>query len=208
MVLYTSDQNFKLHNSHADLVRFISPSSRYFLSSTTAIRIRLIHRTAKLSKAKPKVITYQQPYIKFDSEIFYTMDSFQIFTTSTSLVDSVDKKLLVVLRDGRKLIGILRSFDQFANLVLEDTIERIYVADTYGDIPRGIFIIRGENVVLLGEIDEDKEDESPLREVPVENVLQIQREEMEAKVKREKTKHRMLSDQGFSVDVAEFGELY
>ncbi|KAF9205026.1 SM-like, degradation of cytoplasmic mRNAs and positively regulates transcription initiation [Haplosporangium sp. Z 27] len=136
------------------------------------------------------------------------MDSFQVFTTSTSLVDSVDKKLLVVLRDGRKLIGILRSFDQFANLVLQDTIERIYVGDTYGDIPRGIFIIRGENVVLLGEIDEDKEDELPLREVPVEEVLQIQKEEMEAKLKREKTKHRMLSEQGFSVDTAEFGELY
>jgi U6 snRNA-associated Sm-like protein LSm1 len=36
--------------------------------------------------------------------------------------------------------------------VLQDTIERIYVGDAYGDIPRGIFIIRGENVVLLGEI--------------------------------------------------------
>lgn len=42
--------------------------------------------------------------------------------------------------------------DQFANLVLTDTIERIHVGDMYGDIQRGIFIIRGENVVLLGEI--------------------------------------------------------
>ncbi|KAG0214628.1 hypothetical protein B0O80DRAFT_447141 [Mortierella sp. GBAus27b] len=136
------------------------------------------------------------------------MDGFQIFTTSTSLVESVDKKLLVVLRDGRKLIGILRSFDQFANLVLQDTIERIYVGDTYGDIPRGIFIIRGENVVLLGEIDEDKEDELPLRRVPVDEVLQVQRAEMEARVKREKARQKLLSDQGFSVDTAEFGELY
>ncbi|KAF9935583.1 SM-like, degradation of cytoplasmic mRNAs and positively regulates transcription initiation [Modicella reniformis] len=136
------------------------------------------------------------------------MDGFQIFTTSTSLVESVDKKLLVVLRDGRKLIGILRSFDQFANLVLQDTIERIYVGDTYGDIPRGIFIIRGENVVLLGEIDEDKEDELPLRKVPVDEVLQIQRAEMEAKIKRERERHRLLSEQGFSVDAVEFGELY
>ncbi|KAF9362557.1 MAG: Sm-like ribonucleoprotein [Benniella sp.] len=136
------------------------------------------------------------------------MDGFQIFTTSTSLVESVDKKLLVVLRDGRKLIGILRSFDQYANLVLQDTIERIYVGDTYGDIARGIFIIRGENVVLLGEIDEDKEDELPLRKVPVDEVLQIQRVEMEAKIKREKARQRLLSEQGFSVDPAEFGELY
>lgn len=39
-----------------------------------------------------------------------------------------------------------------ANLVLEDTVERIYRANNYGDIPRGVFLIRGENVVLLGEI--------------------------------------------------------
>ena len=59
---------------------------------------------------------------------------------------------MVLLRDGRTLIGYLRSVDQFANLVLHRTIERIHVGKEYGDIPRGVFIIRGENVVLLGEI--------------------------------------------------------
>ena len=59
---------------------------------------------------------------------------------------------MVLLRDGRTLIGYLRSVDQFANLVLHRTIERIHVGNEYGDIPRGVFIIRGENVVLLGEI--------------------------------------------------------
>jgi len=39
-----------------------------------------------------------------------------------------------------------------ANLVLHRTVERIHVGKKYGDIPRGIFVIRGENVVLLGEI--------------------------------------------------------
>ena len=39
-----------------------------------------------------------------------------------------------------------------ANLLLQDTIERIYVEKKYGDIPRGIFLVRGENVSLLGEI--------------------------------------------------------
>ena len=39
-----------------------------------------------------------------------------------------------------------------ANLVLQDTIERIFVQDLYADIPRGIFLVRGENVLLLGEI--------------------------------------------------------
>lgn len=39
-----------------------------------------------------------------------------------------------------------------ANLVLQDTIERIFIEDVYADIPRGVFLVRGENVLLLGEI--------------------------------------------------------
>jgi U6 snRNA-associated Sm-like protein LSm1 len=86
--------------------------------------------------------------------------------------------MLVVLRDGRKLHGVLRSYDQFgtflsflfcfwtcapkflfiylndhlANLVLEDTVERIYAGNTFAEKWCGLFLIRGENVVLLGEI--------------------------------------------------------
>ncbi|CAO3660809.1 unnamed protein product [Rhizopus microsporus] len=129
------------------------------------------------------------------------------FTTSTGLIDSIDKKLMVVLRNGRKLIGTLRSFDQFANLVLQDTIERIYVGNCYGDIPRGIFLIRGENVVLLGEIDLDKEEEINLRQVPVEEILAAQREELEAKERLEKIKSKILHNQGFCVDTSQ-NDLY
>ena len=68
------------------------------------------------------------------------------------LIIFVAEKVIVVLRDGRTLIGFLRSVDQFANLVLHRTIERIHVGKEYGDIPRGVFIVRGENVALLGEI--------------------------------------------------------
>jgi U6 snRNA-associated Sm-like protein LSm1 len=37
----------------------------------------------------------------------------QMFTTAAQLLDLTDKKLMVALRDGRKLIGVLRSWDQF-----------------------------------------------------------------------------------------------
>jgi len=59
---------------------------------------------------------------------------------------------MVLLRDGRTLIGYLRSVDQYANLLLQQTVERIHVGKKFGDIPRGVFLVRGENVVLLGEI--------------------------------------------------------
>lgn len=69
-----------------------------------------------------------------------------------SLLEQIDKRVLVLLRDGRSLFGILRSLDQFANLVLHLTVERIYIGNEYGEIDRGVFFIRGENVVLCGEV--------------------------------------------------------
>ena len=42
-----------------------------------------------------------------------------------------------------------------ANLVLQDTIERVFAPEPeclYADIQRGIYLVRGENVLLLGEI--------------------------------------------------------
>lgn len=76
-------------------------------------------------------------------------------------------------------MGLLRSFDQFgtvfvcsficcllkveifsedvfviceANAVIEEAYERVIVGDLYCDIPLGLYIIRGENVVLIGEL--------------------------------------------------------
>lgn len=71
----------------------------------------------------------------------------QYLPGTASLIEELDKRLMVLLRDGRTLIGYLRSVDQFANLVLHKTIERIHVGSDFGDIPRGIFVVRGENVV-------------------------------------------------------------
>ncbi|KAI8960528.1 Sm-like ribonucleoprotein [Daldinia sp. FL1419] len=95
----------------------------------------------------------------------------QMFTTAAQLLDLTDKKLLVCLRDGRKLTGVLRSWDQFANLVMQSTVERIYATTSdpldprpkglYADQNHGIFLVRGENVLLLGEIDLDKDDDPP-----------------------------------------------
>ena len=62
------------------------------------------------------------------------------------------ERLLVTLRDGRKLYGILRSYDQFGNLTLDDTVERLYIDLEYAEDHLGVFLVRGENVVLVGEI--------------------------------------------------------
>lgn len=116
------------------------------------------------------------------------------------------EKLLLVLRDGRKLLGVLRTWDQFANLVLTDTRERYFVTvpasgtppsstedpaaasqprRLYCDIPRGTYLVRGENVLVLGEVDLDRDDEPPVgyEEGDVEEVFRLQKE---ADLKRKK----------------------
>jgi len=103
--------------------------------------------------------------------------------------------MLVVLRDGRKLIGVLRSYDQFANLVLEDTLERMHQGSAYADIRRGVFLIRGENVVLLGEIDLDQEDVVPLQSVPLANLQPLYKEDTEARKRREVIHAKVLYEQ-------------
>lgn len=45
---------------------------------------------------------------------------------AASIIDQLDSRLLIVLRDGRNIVGTLRSFDQYLNLVLENTVERIF----------------------------------------------------------------------------------
>eukprot|EP00163_Fabomonas_tropica_P001050 TRINITY_DN1079_c0_g1_i2.p1 TRINITY_DN1079_c0_g1~~TRINITY_DN1079_c0_g1_i2.p1 ORF type:complete len:126 (+),score=24.45 TRINITY_DN1079_c0_g1_i2:270-647(+) len=111
-----------------------------------------------------------------------------------SIQTFLDQRTLVVLRDGRKLIGVLRSFDQFANLVVEGTVERIYVGNQYGDVPLGVYLIRGENVVMMGQVDEALLDHESLEKVDANEVLTLQKEEQEREaVELAKKKAQMLA---------------
>jgi len=118
---------------------------------------------------------------------------------ASSMVEQLDRKLLVILRDGRHLIGILRSFDQFSNMVLQEASERrilvVQKENSDGnnseanneslsticyqtDIQLGLFIVRGDNVVLLGEVDDDEEqNDGQIRFVSLEEFEQIEEEE-------------------------------
>ncbi len=81
----------------------------------------------------------------FDNQSMFSLNDSEIYSSdqnympgTASLIEDVDKQIMVVLRDGRTLIGYLRSIDQYANLLLSSTFERIHVGNKYGDIPKGI----------------------------------------------------------------------
>lgn len=83
------------------------------------------------------------------------------FTTAASIIGFVDRKVSAVLLNGRVVIGVLRTFDQFGNLVIHDGVERLYLSKTkqYAEstTPQ-IYVIRGENLLMLGDLDIDRED--------------------------------------------------
>jgi U6 snRNA-associated Sm-like protein LSm1 len=52
-------------------------------------------------------------------------ETFLEYAVRASLVDCLDKDMIVLLRDGKKFIGSLRTFDQFSNIVMSNCFERV-----------------------------------------------------------------------------------
>lgn len=69
------------------------------------------------------------------------------------------EKVLILTADGRTLTGTLISCDQVTNLVLGDTLERVIRPsddpEASIEVSHGLYLIRGENVVVCGLVDED-----------------------------------------------------
>jgi U6 snRNA-associated Sm-like protein LSm8 len=61
--------------------------------------------------------------------------------------------------DGRTLVGTLLSTDQLTNLVLSGTVERIIRTpddpEPNAEVDHGLYLIRGDNIVVCGEVDEE-----------------------------------------------------
>jgi U6 snRNA-associated Sm-like protein LSm8 len=77
---------------------------------------------------------------------------------SSNLSTFVDKLVTIITTDGRLLVGYLRGYDQTTNLILSAAQERTISPDepcTTEDL--GLYILRGDNVALVGETDEEKD---------------------------------------------------
>ncbi|KAI5301577.1 hypothetical protein KEM56_001581 [Ascosphaera pollenicola] len=76
-----------------------------------------------------------------------------------SLNSYMNKRILVLTVDGRTLVGTLLSTDQLTNIILQNTVERIIREpddpEPSSVIEHGLYLIRGDNVVVVGEVDED-----------------------------------------------------
>jgi len=66
--------------------------------------------------------------------------------TDKILEDSLGKTVLLLLRGGKRVRGLLRGFDQHLNLVLEKAED---VTDKDRIVELGLLIVRGDNVVMV-----------------------------------------------------------
>ena len=66
---------------------------------------------------------------------------------ATLLENSVDKRVSLLLKDGRSLEGKLTGFDEYMNMVLDETVET--AADGQEGRRLGKVILRGNNVVCI-----------------------------------------------------------
>ncbi|GMM36011.1 Lsm1 protein [Saccharomycopsis crataegensis] len=133
------------------------------------------------------------------------------FTTSAAIVGSLNKSVFVLLRDGRNLFGILRTFDQYANLVIQDTTERVYLLEEkqYGEIFQDNFLIRGENVVMFGELDLDAEDDhlKEFTKIDYKEANAKLNKKNEEKIKKGREHTKTYLQQGFTSDFSK-ADLY
>lgn len=81
---------------------------------------------------------------------------------TTILEKVVDERILVVTGDGRIFVGNLRGFDQNTNLVLSDCQERVFSEEGSNTLQLGLYLIRGDLVCMVCEVDDSVEREIDL----------------------------------------------
>ncbi|CAO3635885.1 unnamed protein product [Cunninghamella blakesleeana] len=67
-------------------------------------------------------------------------------TATPELKKYMDKHLSLQLNNNRKVIGILRGYNPFMNIVLDEAIEEVSSTEKN---PMGMVVIRGNSITLL-----------------------------------------------------------
>ncbi|WVR03939.1 hypothetical protein IAU60_000938 [Kwoniella sp. DSM 27419] len=86
----------------------------------------------------------------------------------------VDHLVQVILYDGRIIVGKLKGCDLRTNLILADCVEREYSAEEGVEmVPLGLYMIKGDNVALVAELDEEKDSTIDYTEIRAEPLPEI-----------------------------------
>ncbi|PNF24683.1 U6 snRNA-associated Sm-like protein LSm8 [Cryptotermes secundus] len=94
---------------------------------------------------------------------------------ASGLESYVNHTVSIITSDGRNFVGTLKGFDQTINLILDESHERVYSTNQgVEQVVLGLHIIRGDNVAIVGELDENLDsrlDLSSIRADPLNHVF-------------------------------------
>nr|XP_031857330.1 uncharacterized protein CI109_007278 [Kwoniella shandongensis]KAA5524402.1 hypothetical protein CI109_007278 [Kwoniella shandongensis] len=94
-----------------------------------------------------------------------------------------------------------------ANFLLDSCVERLHYKLEYADKDIGVLLVRGENVVALGEIDLIAEDMVPLVEVGLKEIEEKINAETKRRERDQIVREKVLSTMGF-VNEGREGDAY
>jgi U6 snRNA-associated Sm-like protein LSm8 len=78
-----------------------------------------------------------------------------------------EETVCVVTSDGRIILGQLVGHDQVQNLVLNEARERVYAEGSPPEtVELGLYVIRGDNVCLIADYNEDSWTEDAVSPLP------------------------------------------
>jgi len=93
---------------------------------------------------------------------------------TTTLNDYTSKTVSVLTSDGRTLVGTLTGFDQYQNLILTSCHERVWSEDRAVElVDLGVYVVRGDGVAVVGELDEEAEAKRDLEKERSEGIKPI-----------------------------------
>ncbi|CEQ42447.1 SPOSA6832_04251, partial [Sporobolomyces salmonicolor] len=88
--------------------------------------------------------------------------------------DSKGQRVLVITQDGRTIVGELQGFDQTTNVILASSTERVYsLEEGVEEVPLGVYIVRGDNISLIGLVDPEADAQVDLSAVRAEPIGEV-----------------------------------
>ncbi|PSN35871.1 U6 snRNA-associated Sm-like protein LSm8 [Blattella germanica] len=93
---------------------------------------------------------------------------------ASGLESYVNHTVSIITSDGRNFVGTLKGFDQTINLILDESHERVYSTNQgVEQVVLGLHIIRGDNVAIVGELDENLDSRLDLSSIRADPLNQV-----------------------------------
>jgi U6 snRNA-associated Sm-like protein LSm8 len=93
---------------------------------------------------------------------------------ATYIESLIEEFVTVITTEGKVYKGRLKSFDQSMNIVLSECVEKVYSLEIgIQNLSMGLYMIRGDTVAIVSEVDELLEQQVNPSEIKAEPLAEM-----------------------------------